>query len=218
MRASDAVMHRRYQRLAFVAMAAAMLALLASAPATAADKRSGRERALAQRVQQLQQQKLQLERDNAELTAKLAAAEQEAQRLKQAEAGVRRDLAGTRKEKADLGAKLEQAKASGTDLAQRLKDAQATITQREHEKAIVESVVDEQLGVIGRQARAIEGGEARNAQLYSDGMALLERFKKAEVADDGGVFGLGRVEAFDTYQQYRDKFDAQRLAAPRLGQ
>jgi chromosome segregation ATPase len=216
MRASEEVaMHRSFAawRCIIVLIAVPFLAT----GVHAADKKSSKERELAQRVQQLQQEKSRLDQEKGELNTKVTELTEQSKKQTQQETKVKRDLAAARKESADLDVKLKAAEANAAELGKRLEEALVRIANREKEKAMLESISNEQVSVIGRQSRSIEACQAKNSKLYDDSMALLQRFKKTEVAEGGDpIFGLSRVKAFDTYQEFRDKFDAQRIDPPRL--
>lgn len=216
MRASEMASWWRARRSALCVLFCSCL-VLTSVSAVAADKRSAREREMASRLQQMQVEKTRLDQENSGLKAKVSELELEVERMRQTEAAVKRDLAGIRREKTDLGEQLKKSEAGSADLSQRLSDAQATIGKREREKAIVESVVDEQVGVIGRQAKLIETCEAKNARLYSAGMAALAQFRESG-GQGWALLGFDRVKAFDSYQAFRDQFESERVGGSTAAQ
>jgi chromosome segregation ATPase len=201
------------RRLALLLVAA----LLAASGADAADKKSGKERELAQRVQQLQQDKARLDQEKGELNSKVTELTEQSKQATQREARVKGELAAARKEGAELDVKLKAAEANAAELGKRLEEALARIATREKEKAMLEAIGNEQVAVIGRQSRSLEACQAKNGKLYDESMALLQRFRKTEVTEGGDpIFGFSRVKAFDTWQEFRDRFDAQRIEPARL--
>jgi septal ring factor EnvC (AmiA/AmiB activator) len=199
-------------RRPLLALAALALLFAHAGPASAeADKKGAKEREVARRMQQLQQEKSRLEQEKSDLAAKLQEAGTQ-------EAETRRGLAGARREIAALKAKLEAAEASGRELKSKLEDTANRLSLRERERNMLESVANEQVQVIGRQSRLVETCNTRNVRLRQYGNELLGRFR-ADGAEGGEpLLGLGRVTAFDTYQEYRDKFDAQAAEAAPVSQ
>lgn len=202
-------------RLKLVVAAAGLVLLVQGGTVAAApEKKGGRERELAYRLQQMQQEKGKLEQEKAELTAKVGELSEQAKQFAAVEARAKRDLAAARKESGDLSGRLKAAEASGSDLSGKLDATSAKLAEREREKATLEGVVKEQLQTIARQSQSLEVCNAKNARLQEYGGELLKQLKKEALEGGDPLLGLGRIGAFDAYQEYQDKLDAQRTDAP----
>jgi chromosome segregation ATPase len=196
--------------------AAAGLALLfqAGGAVSAGEKKGGRERELAFRLQQMQQEKAKLEQEKGELSAKVGELGDQAKQHAGAEEKAKRELAAARRETGDLSGRLKAAEAGGRDLSSRLDATSAKLVEREREKTALEGVVKEQLQTIARQSQSLEGCNAKNAQLQAYGGELLRQLKREALEGGDALLGLGRIGAFDAYQDYQDKLDAQRTDTP----
>jgi chromosome segregation ATPase len=190
-----------------------------SAAADAGDKKSGRERELARRVQQLQQEKGELSGKLKELGEQGDAMNQAAERAKRDAARLSRDLAAAKKEgaesAAELAAKVEAFELEKKELKRRLDETAARLAQRDGEKSRLEQVAAAQLETMGRQGKLIESCRGDNANLYQYGDELLQKLKREGGHSRFSLLGRNEVNAFNAYQEYRDKLDKLRLEPPR---
>lgn len=205
------------RRLRWAAAAGFALLLLAGNAMAAPEKKGGRERELVYRLQQMQQEKAKLEQEKGELAAKVQELADQAKQHAGAQDKARRELAAARKENGDLSGRLKAAEAGGKELGSRLDATGATLAEREREKAALEGVVKEQLQTIARQSQSLEACNGKNARLQDYGAELLKLLRKDALEGGEPVLGLGRVDAFDAYQEYQDKLNAQRTDGPAVG-
>lgn len=212
-------MSKRRQLAAGWRIAAAYLfgAVLLSANAYAEpEKRSSRERELAYKLQQLQQEKLKADREKAEASGKLKEAadkaaelEREQEQIKRSAASASRGLSAARKENEDLSVKLKAAEARIAEMSTQLENAAVALKQREAQQRKLESVSATQVETIGRQAKMIDVCVDKNQKLQNYSAELMRKFK------DGGS-KLGTIETFDVAQDYRDKVEAEKIAPARV--
>jgi chromosome segregation ATPase len=203
----DITMFRRLRATAFLLVVASLVLTL---PADAADdKKGGRDKEMARRVQQLQQEK-------SEMNAKLKAVSDKAEELsKTVEASKKdkRELAVSRKSNTELKARIEMLEEEHRVLQASFDETSAARTQLDGEKRNLERVAAEQLAVMGRQSRMIDTCRASNVELEQMGSDLLARLRVATKRSTDPVFGLAEVDGFNFDQEYRDKLNRLRFDA-----
>jgi septal ring factor EnvC (AmiA/AmiB activator) len=200
------------------------LLVLAGTAGAADDKRAaGREREMARRLQQLQQQ-------NGDLNAKLNDAqaklkelgdksEDQAKSLARAKRDIAKtaaDLSAAKQESADLGAKLDAERTQKGGVQHELDDTRAALAQRDKEKRWLEDVAAAQVQTLGRQAGMIESCRAESGRLYQFGADLLQKFKDVAASRADLFTGLGKVDSFNVYQDYRDQLERLKPGAPNV--
>jgi chromosome segregation ATPase len=210
-------------RCALALLAAVLLSAAdGSVAADAGDKKSGRERELARRVQLLQQEKGELAAKLKDLGDKGEELNQAAERAKRDAARASRDLAAAKQEgaavAAELAVKAEAFETEKKDLRRRLEETAARLALRENEQRRLAETAALQLESMGRQGKLIESCRSENAKLYDYGAELLQQFRREAAGSGYALIGLGGVEAFNAYQDYRDKLDRLRIEAPRPAQ
>ncbi len=220
----DMLAHRIGMNCLLAVVAAMALALAGGGGAAAADgdKKPGRERELARRVQQLQQEKGELSGKLKELGDKSEELNQAIDRARRDAAKALRELAASKKESAEraaeLAAKAEAFATERKDLKRRLEETTTRLAQRENEKRKLEEVAAVQVEAMGRQGLLIESCRSDNAKLYQYGDELLQKLKSEGRRSRYSLTGLGEVDSFNVYQDYRDKLDKLRIEPPRAPQ
>jgi chromosome segregation ATPase len=184
----------------------------ASAFAQSDNKKGGKDREMARRVQQLQKEKGELsnklkglEDKTEELTKAADSAAQEAASKSQA-------LSGLKKQST---ARITSLETELTEVKRKLDETSTQLARRESEKRLLEGVAAEQVDVMGRQGKLIEICHNDNAKLYQYGKELLQKYKN----DGDSSFNpidLGKVDSFNIYQESLDKIDKLKIASPQL--
>lgn len=204
-------------RKALLALAClAAIAIQGTALAADADKKGGKEREMARRMQQLQQEKSKLEQEKNELGSKATELEEKVKAANQAEGRARGEIGALRRKGTELEERLKATAAKSDGLARQLEETTVALRHREREKSQLETIAGTQIEIMARQARSLDACSARNAKLYQYGSELVGRFRTRAASAGDPLTGLGRVEAFDEYQAYRDKLDAEKTEAPSL--
>jgi len=202
------------------------LALAGSACAAPADKKANREREMLRKMQASQQQlsdeKAQLEKDMADLGKKVATLSGQSGSLRAAlgraetkAAEVQKELEASRRESAALGEKLQDSQKKFDELVGQHKEKLQTLAARDNELAQVRSDLEAQ----GRNLDASESRntscEEKNLTLYRLNVELAERYRNKGFFDAVGQVEpftqLKNVEIENILQEYRDKFDAERI-------
>lgn len=184
---------------------------LAATGAAADDKKAGKDREMARRLQVLQQEKTELGAKLKEMSDKSEELAKAAEQGKREADGKARELAAERRSRTELAAKLEKAEEDLRALKARHEETLATLARRENEKRALERVGAEHAVIIGRQARLVDAYRDRSNQLHGQAMELLEKLRVAEKRQADPFIGLAEVEAFNAYQDYRDKLDRLRV-------
>lgn len=183
--------------------------VFATSSNAADDKKGGRDKDMARRVQQLQQEK-------SEMGAKLKAVSDKADELgKTVEQSKKdkRELAVSRKSNAELKARIEMLEEQHRALQAKFDETSAARTQLDGEKQNLERVAAEQLAVVGRQSRMIDSCRASNVELHQMGSDLLAKLRVAAKRNADPIFGLAEVDGFNFDQEYRDKLNRLRFDA-----
>lgn len=188
-------------------LAALLLALAASAPGLAAEKKPdpGKEqiRRLQQAQHKLEQEKAQLAEEKSALEAELGTARKKADTEARRAAQLQRELAAVRTARDDLAARLADSEAA----------LQKTSAQRQ-------AAEDE-----GKRLQSLLGGEqqrhaacvTRNQELHKLGVAVLERYEKKTCLDSAlqrePFTGLKRIDVDNAVEDLRDQLDSQRIGS-----
>jgi peptidoglycan hydrolase CwlO-like protein len=216
MRASEEIVMdiARFRWLRTIALLLIMAPFFLAVPADAADdKKGGRDKEMARRVQQLQQEKSEM---NAKLKAVSDKAEELSKTAEQTKRGAeqsKRELAGARKSNAELTVRLQKLEEEHRALQASFDETSAARTQLDGEKRNLERVAAEQLAVMGRQSRMIDTCRASNVELQQMGSDLLARLRAATKRSADPMFGLAEVDGFNFDQEYRDKLNRLRFDA-----
>jgi chromosome segregation ATPase len=196
------------------ALGMAFLAILGSAVAADSAK-GGKEKEMARRLQMLQQEK-------AELGVKLKEANTKAEELTKAVEEGKQELDQSQRELAAVQRKLTETKGQLTRLQSEhaslkvaYEDKSTQLAQREKEKRFLEGVTKEQLSALGLQSRKLEICRASNDSLYSTATELLDKHRSDGMRNTDHVLGFSEVSTFNTYQDYRDRFDGARADGAR---
>lgn len=206
------ILSRHVPRAAGVLLALALLAAHTGSAWAADDKKAAQRR--QQQIQQLMAEKSRLEQEKAALAKEqeelAAATEKAAAALARAEAQLRARARSV----TELAAKHADLQRSHEELKRLQADA---LRQGEADRKRLEAVQAEQRQIIGRQVAMLQACEGRNASLHQAGSELLQKYREKSCADtllEGEpLTGLGKVEAENMLQRYRDQLDASKSAA-----
>lgn len=206
--------HSIAHRVATACLAGAVL--LSAAVHAEPEKKSGRERELAFKLQQLQQEKIKAEREKTEANGKLkefadktAELERGQEQAKRSAESASRSLGSARKENEALSVKLKAAEARIAEMSTQLETASATLKQRDTQQRKLESVSATQVETMGRQAKMIDACVDKNQKLQGYSVELMKKFK------DGGS-KLNSIETFDVAQDYREKVEAEKIVPAKV--
>lgn len=192
-------------------------------PAQAQSKKDQEQvRRLRQQVQQLQQAQDSQQAAAAKANQDKAAAEAELKKARD-EAGAVKATASRRA--AMLARDLQAATTERDDLRTRLADTQAQLEKASAALAQTRDRLAERDGQLGRlqadhqtQSASFDTCQTRNAQLYTLGSELLDRYANKgvrEVLSTGEPFTqIKRVQLENLVDEYRHKLDQQRVAVP----
>ena len=229
-------MNRGFIPSALVLLAAMFLAGQALGQDKAASREREALRRVQQQVQQLRQEKTALEEKLATAEQEKAKLSKENESLAQARTGLERDrkkLAGQvtladkqTKEEAtkalQLQALLDAANqdrqalaAQKAGLETRLAELAAKNATTERELAQVVAVRTRVESNLGIRDKELESCEGKNVQLYTHGRSLIDQCRDRSATDRvlrlEPFTGIGRVALENNLEEYRDKFDAQKL-------
>lgn len=207
------------------------------APSHAQDRSADREQERARRMQQrMQQMQKTWEDEKRALEAKLKAAEERAKAAAGSGKGTNTQIARLKKElkterdrNAELARDVAERAREQQNAAARLAETERTLT--EAQRALNEAGLrlrgnEEQMKVLASESRTretaiaardqeIKACEAKNAQLYTYGNELLEKYRKQGPFDrllrTEPVFQLKQVQVENLIEEYRDKLDAQKI-------
>jgi chromosome segregation ATPase len=207
---------------AFVISAALLLGLAGFAQAADNDAKNSREREMVRRAQEALRQS---QTDNAALAQGKADAEQ---KLKSAAAELSTMRNSSRSEQSSLKAKLKAADDAQAQSASQLEEARrqiAMLTAQQKDTAGQLSNSESQLKQVRGELDTSKGAnascEAKNLKLYEYSQQVVDRYQKkgvwASLAQKEPVLGIGNVQTENVVQEYRDKFDSQRVSSARSG-
>ncbi len=197
-------------------------ALQGSVAASEPDARTAREHELLHRVQQqlqqIQTENADLQRGKSEAESRLKAASDQLDSLRST--GKAAALHGS-----VVDAELRKEKASGSDLAAKLEEANrqlAAASQKQAETAAAlgkrESEVAQLNASLSKSSNDNLSCEAKNQKLFEYGQLVLQRYRNKGVWDSltekEPVFGLEQVDEENVMQEYRDKLSAEKLQRP----
>jgi chromosome segregation ATPase len=203
---------------AVVVSVALLLGLAGFAQAADNDTKNSREREMVRRAQEALRQS---QTDNAALAQGKADAEQ---KLKSAadELGTMRNSA--RAEQSSLKAKLKAAGDAQTQSARQLEEAHkqiALLTAQQKDTTGQLSNSESQLKQVRAELdtskTATASCEAKNLKLYEYSQQVVDRYQKkgvwAALSQKEPVLGISNVQTENVVQEYRDKFDSQRVSS-----
>lgn len=217
----------------------AVLALFATMPTHAAEKKDKAAKRMAQMMQKVQQEKAemqaQFDKDKAALEEKVKKSEEETNKTKGSVAVATRKYkalaaelealrASSEKEKSDLEAQLRQSEASLQKTKTALEGTQKSLadmtqqyqsSQRDNKQG--EAQRKELVSNLTRKAQQFNVCQEKNAKLYDFGQQLVKIYDKPstyEAVVRTEPFGqVKRVELENILQEYRDKLDEQKVGA-----
>jgi len=231
-------MQTRYTSL--IALLALAL-VVPAAPLHAQDRTTEREQERTRRLQQrMQQMQKAWEDEKRALEAKLKAAEERAKaasgsgksadsqaarlkrELKTAQdrnAELTRELADQTAEKQNLAARLADVEKNFGEAQQALNETAARLHGNEEQLRLLQSEGKARDATIAGREQEMKACEAKNAQLYTYGNELLEKYRKQGLFDRllraEPFLQLKQVQVENYIEEYRDKLDAQKIEHPR---
>jgi len=173
--------------------------------------------------QRFQEEKSQLESENADLKKKLADQDAELTKLRAEQKKATATLAQREHElTGKLGETTTQLKDTQTQEAEQKKASDAEIAKRDRELADLKKVREAENTRMQAQLddarKVINTCSANNEKLEALGVELLDLYRNKSVWDavkhQDLVLGLSNVDAFNLVQSYRDKIDAERFKNP----
>jgi chromosome segregation ATPase len=194
-----------------------MLGLTGLVSAADNDAKNSREREMLRRAQealrQSQSENSSLAQSKAESEQKLkeAAGQLDAARnaSKSEQSALRGKLKAAAEEQAEVARQLEEAKRQIVALAAQQKDLSSQLSTSESQLKQVRQELD-----TSRNATA--SCEAKNLKLYEYSQQVVDRYQKkgvwAALSQKEPVLGLGAVKTENVVQEYREKFDSQRIS------
>ena len=220
-------------RITLISLALAAMSGSTHSEDRAAEREQERSRRLQQRMQQMQKS---WEEEKRALEAKLKAAEERAKtaagpgrstnvqiaRLKKELKAERdrnteltRDVADRAGEKEILEARLARAEKSFSETQKTLDEAAARLRDNEGQLRLAQDQRKDREATIVAREQDMKACEAKNAQLYTYGNELLEKYRKQGLFDrllrSEPVFQLKQVQVENLIEEYRDKLDAQKI-------
>jgi chromosome segregation ATPase len=193
-----------------------LLGLTGLASAADNDAKSSREREMLRRAQealrQSQSENSSLAQSKAESEQKLkdAASQLDAARnvSKSEQSALRGKLKAAADAQADVARQLEEAKRQIAALNAQQKDLSGQLSTRESELEKVHKDLD-------TSRNSNTSCEAKNLELYEYSQQVVDRYQKkgvwAALSQKEPVLGLGEVKTQNVVQEYREKFDSQRI-------
>lgn len=186
---------------------------LAMPSALAGEKKGGKEREAARRMQLLQQrfaeEKATLEKDKTELAQKVEELTNQADKAKQGaerkRAALEKDMVAVKEESTALQDKLQQLEVAYTGLTLRHKEE----SEKNHKQ------IAQLQAALAQRGQSLGACEEKNGKLYRLNREILAKYRDKGLIETLSqaepITGIKAVEIDNILEEYRDKLDAQRV-------
>jgi chromosome segregation ATPase len=194
-------------QLRLACMLGVVLALPMALPAFAADD----VKAAKEQMRRLQQTQRKLEQEKSALEAQVSDAGGKLNQIKKAAARAER-------KNADLAKELKSMEEARDQLAAKLAEAEKHLAEQAEANRKLAADGQKLKADLTRQEQATASCETKNATLYQYGREMLVRYQNKgpweAMAQREPVTGLKQVEIENVLEEYRDKLDNEKIAAP----
>jgi chromosome segregation ATPase len=168
-------------------------------------------KAAKEQLRRLQQAQRKLEQEKTALAAQVSEADG---KLGQA----RKSAARSERKNAELAEKVKAVEETRDQLAAKLAETEKHVAEQAEANRLLAAEGLQLKAALSRQEQATVSCETKNVQLYGYGRELLVRYQNKDMWDGAAqrepFTGLKRVEIENVLEEYRDKLDNQKIAAP----